>query len=268
MSWQNSGVRKTMNKNLWRIFAGLCALVLCAVCAAPAGAQVKEKPPMYSYVANWAIPRAQWGEMEKTFVSDQKILDPALAKGTIVGYGSDEVLVHEADGETHDGWWSAMSMAGLLNVLNEFYTSGTATSPALQSATKHWDNVYISRYYNWRSGSVKGAYTSVSAYQLKADAPDDAVDTLSKNLVAPLLEKLLADGTIAEYEIDTQAVHTRTPGEFIIVYVAPTAEGLDKVNAAIRETLKSNPLDGPAFSSMVDYGPHRDELLHTNATYK
>jgi hypothetical protein len=260
-----------MNKSLWRVFAGLCTLAMFAVCVAPAGAQmseVKEKPAMYSYVANWAIPRAQWGEMDKAYAPEQKILDQALAKGTIVGYGYDENLVHQPDGETHDDWWSAMSMAGLLNVLNEFYTSGNATSSVLQSATKHWDSIYVSRYYNWHSGSLKGAYTSVSAYRLKADAPDDAVDTLSKNLIAPLLEKMLADGTIAEYEIDSQAVHTSAPGMFAIVYITPTAEGLDKVNAAIRETLKSNPLDGPAFGSMVDFGAHRDELLHTNATYK
>jgi hypothetical protein len=35
----------------------------------------------------------------------------ALADGTIVGYGNDEDLVHQAYGETHDNWWSAMSMA-------------------------------------------------------------------------------------------------------------------------------------------------------------
>jgi hypothetical protein len=260
-----------MNKSLWRVFAGPCALAMFAVWAVPAGAQmsqVKEKPAMYSYVANWAIPRAQWGDMGKAYAPDQKILEQALAKGTIVGYGNDEVLVHEADGETHDDWWSAMSMAGLMNVLNEFYTSGNATSSVLQSATKHWDSIYVSRYYNWHSGSLKGAYTSVSAYRLKEDAPDDAVETLSKNLIAPLLEKLLADGTIAEYEIDTQAIHTQAPGMFAIVYITPTAEGLDKVNAAIRETLKSNPLASPAFGSMVESGPHRDELLHSNVTYK
>jgi len=236
----------------------------------PANAQmsVKEKPAMYSYVANWSIPRAQWGEMEKSAVADQKILDQAVGNGTLVAYGGDENLVHRQDGETHDQWWSAMSLAGLLKVLDQFYTSGSATSPVLASATRHWDSIYVSRYYNWTPGAVKGGYTSVSAYSLKADAPDDAVDTLSKNLVAPLLEKMLADGTIREYEVDTQAVHTEAPGQFVIVYVSPNAEGLDKVNAAISETLKSNPLDGPAFISMVDFSQHRDELLRTNAMFK
>ena len=28
----------------------------------------------------------------------------------------------------------------------------------------------------------------------------------------PLLEKLFADGTLREYEVDTQAIHTEAPG--------------------------------------------------------
>jgi hypothetical protein len=260
-----------MNNKLWKVFAGLCGLAMLAACAAPASAQMtetKEKPALYSYVANWQIPRAQWGEMDKSYADDQKILDQALAKGTIVGYGRDTNLVHTADGWTHDDWWSATSMAGVLNVLDQFYKSGTATSPALESATKHWDGIWVSRYYNWKSGSVKDGYLRVAAYKLKADAPDDAVGTLSKNIVGPLLEKMLADGAISEYEIDEQAVHTDAPGTFIIVYITPSAEGLDKVDAAITGSLKANPLIGPTFGSMVDFSGHRDELALSQATYK
>jgi hypothetical protein len=259
-----------MKRKLWGVSAGLCVLAIAALWAVPAAAQmseVKEKPPMYSYVANWAIPRAQWGEMQKANAADQKVLDQALAKGTIVGYGNDANLVHQADGETHDSWWSAMSMAGLLDVLEQFYSNGSAVSPVLVSATKHWDSIYVSRYYNWRPGSWTG-YTHVSSYRLKRHAPDDAVDLLSKNLIAPLLEKMLASGAINEYEIDTQAIHTGEPGEFMIIYATAGTDGVDKVNAAIRETLKANPLDGPAFGSMVDFSSHRDELLRTKATYK
>jgi hypothetical protein len=79
---------------------------------------------------------------------------------------------------------------------------------------------------------------------------------------------MLADGTIHEYEIDTEAVHTEAPGTSWIFYLAANAEGLDKVNAAIRETLKASPLSGPAFNSMVDYTDHRDYLSRTSATYK
>jgi hypothetical protein len=262
---------KIMNRWLWRVFAALCAIAMSAVWAAPARAQmseVKEKPPMYSYVGFWNIPRAQWAEMAKSDEADKPILDKAIGSGTIVGYGHDVNLVHQPDQQTHDEWWSAMSIAGVLNVLEQFYKSGSTATPVLESATKHWDAIYVSRFYNWHSGSWKGVYTHGSYYKLKADAPDDAVEKLSKNLLVPFFEKLLADGTIHEYEVDTEAIHTEAPGAFWIFYLAANAEGLDKVNAALRERIKANPLGGTAFGSMVDYTAHRDYLIRTNATYK
>lgn len=260
-----------MNRKLWWVSTAVFALGMAAGWASPACAQtseVKEKPPMYTYVGFWNIPRAQWAEMDKGDAVDQKILDKEIANGTIVGYGFDVNMVHQPDGETHDEWWSAMSMAGLLHVLDEFYQTGNATTPVLGSATKHWDNILVSQYYNRHSGSWKNAYTHGSYYCLKPGAPMTAIDMLSKSMLVPLLEKLLADGTIHEYEIDTEAVHTESPGTFWIFYLAANAEALDKVTEALQDTLKSNPLDSPAFESMVDYSAHRDYLVRTNATYK
>jgi len=259
-----------MNKTLCR-FAGLCTLAMAAVWAMPASAQmteVKEKPPMYSYVSFWNIPRAQWGEMEKADAADKPLLDKAVASGAIIGYGNDVNMVHQPDGSTHDEWWSSMSMAGLMSVLDQFYKNGSATSSVLESATKHWDGIYVSRYYNWHSGSWQGLYTHGGSYKLKADAPDDAVDMLSKGLLVPLLEKQLANGTIQEYEIDTEAIHTDAPGTIWIFYIATNADSLDKVNAAVRDSRKTNPLGGAAFDSMIDFSAHRDYLARTNATYK
>ena len=260
-----------MNSKLRRILVVGCALVMAALWVMPASAQmaeVKEKPPMYTYVGLWAIPRAQWADMEKSRAADQPILDKAIASGTLVAYGDDTNLVHQPDAPTHDDWWSSMSMAGVLNVLDQFYKAGTTSSPVLESATKHWDGIYVSRYYNWHAGSWKGVYTHGSYYKLKADAPDDAVAMLSKTLIVPLLEKMLADGTIHEYEVDTEAIHTEAPGAFWVFYIAANGEGLDKVNAALRDRMKTNPLGGPAFGSMVDFSAHRDYLNLTNAMYK
>jgi hypothetical protein len=259
-----------MKSRWWCVFAGLCALAL-AIGAAPAKAQMseaKEKPPMYSYVGFWHIPRAQWPQMAKEEATDRQVLDKAIADGTIVGYGHDTNMVHQADQDTHDEWWSAMSMANLLKVLEQFYASGSVTSPVLVSATKHWDSILVSRHYNWHSGSWKGAYTHGSYYKLKADAPPTTIELLSGNLFVPFFEKLLADGTIHEYEVDTEAIHTEAPGAFWIFYVAANGEALDKVNAALEQSLKESPLTGPAFVSLVDFSAHRDYLLRSNLTYK
>jgi hypothetical protein len=260
-----------MNEKVWRGFAAGCTLAMSAVWAGQAGAQtseVKEKPALYTYVADWNIPREKWADMEKSSAPEQKILDKAVADGTIVGFGNDVVLVHQADGITHDDWWSATSLAGVLNVLDQVEKSGDAATSVLTSATNHFDNVYESRYYNWHPGTVKDAYTYEASYRLKPGAPDEAVGMLSKRLIVPLLEKLFADGTLREYEIDTQAIHTEAPGMFVIVYVAANADGLDKVNAALQQAMGSDPLGGVAFESMIDVSAHHDDLARGNATYK
>lgn len=47
------------------VLAGLCALTVGGTLAVPVWAQtaeVKEMPPMYTYVSNWIIPRALGGD--------------------------------------------------------------------------------------------------------------------------------------------------------------------------------------------------------------
>jgi hypothetical protein len=246
-----------------------CALF--AVAALPSHAQtspVQPKAPMYSYVANWQIPRAHWAQMPQGAAADKPIMDKALADGTLIGYGNDETLVHSADGETHDAWWASNSMAGLLKVLDQLFASGNVSSPALDSATKHWDSIYVSRYYNWHPGSYKGAILYESTYELKPDAPMDAVDTLSQNIIVPILEKLFADGTVTEYEIDELAIHSQAPGSFSIISVCPSADGVDKINAAIAEAIKAQPLINPAFASVTNPSGHRDSLYRGEGTFK
>ena len=248
--------------------AGLCGLLLFAIPSTAQTSEVKEKPPMYSYIANWQIPRAHWADMAKDAAANDAILSKALADGTIVGYGNDETLVHSSEGETHDNWWSAMSLAGLIKILDQFYAAPSSRSDVLASSTKHWDEVLVSRYYNWHSGAYKGAYAHIGEYKLKADASDDALDTLSKSLIVPVLEKLLADGTILEYEVDTMAIHTEAPGSFFIVYVSPKPEGLDKVQAAVQDAVKASPLSGPAFESATETSAHRDGLVKGDGVFK
>jgi hypothetical protein len=248
-----------------------CWLGLIAGLALPASAQmqeIKEKPRMYTYVALWELPRAQWGEWAKAETDDQKILQDAMAGGTLVSYGDDTNLVHQPDQPTHDDWFKSMSMAGLMNVLDQFYKSGRASTPMQMSATKHWDNIMVSRYYNWHPGSWQGIYAEGSSYKLKEDAPNDAVDTIAKNVMGPIMEKLLADGTIHEWEIDVESVHTRAPGTFWIFYLCSSPDGMDKVGQAIRDAVKANPLIVPSFDSMINFNEHRDYLTRTNAVYK
>jgi hypothetical protein len=60
----------------------------------------------------------------------------------------------------------------------------------------------------------------------------------------------------------------KTPNGLWLYFVAPNAEGLDKVNKALGDFLKANALIGPTFDSMIDSTPHRDFLARSSLTYK
>jgi len=254
-----------MDKKLWAAFIGLIALAMCADWTALAGAQtteVKEKPPMYSYIAVWNIPRDQWKAKEKQSMDARKILDQAISYGTIVCYGFDE-------NPLHDTFWLAMSKAGLQSVRDQFTKASiTAAAGPAAAAAASPVSILVSRYYNWHAGLCKNAYVHVGIYKIKPDAPPDVVDTLSKNFFAPLLEKMLASGAIFEWETDTYADPKDSPGTFLIAYLSSTAEGLDKATKAMQETLKSSPLKGPAFDSLVDVGASSDVVVRSYAVYK
>jgi len=260
-------MRTTARKTIALGFVG-GTMAVWALLAAAQNNEAREKPRLYTYSANWVIPRAKWDDMEKASTADSKILEAAVAKGSILAYGDNETLVHQVEGSTHDNWWVATSIAGLLDTLEEFYKSKSAVSPVLASATKHWDSIYVSRFYGWRAGTVKGGYVHGAAYKFKSSAPNDALETLSKNFIAPLFEKLMADGTVQAYQIAEESVHTTDPDMFFIFYVTPNSQGIDKTNAALRAALGENALAGPAFSSLVDYSVHRDDLGRANATFK
>jgi len=255
-----------MNRRVLWVVAGLLLIAMATPLLAQT--EVKEKSPLYIYIGEWAIPRAQWGEMEKSETADQSMLQSAMTGGTIIAYGFDTNLVHQPDGFTHDDWWVSTSMAGILNMLDQFQKAGTSVTPVLTSATKHSDSIDVSRYYNWKPGTYKGAYTHGSHYKLKEDAPTDAVDMVAKSFIVPLMEKMMSEGAIVEYDLDLPAIHTEAPGTFDLYYTAANAEGLDKVTQGLQQMMKANPLDGPAFSSMVDSAAHRDSLSRTNATFK
>ena len=269
-----------MNRSVCRVMMGAAVLAVLGMTATLGGAQtvkvketveVKEKPPLYKYVSYWIFPRAHWADVDKdNAASNQKILAPAFADGTLVGYGDDETRVHSAEGFTHDNWWQANSIAGLMKVLEAFDKGGGSSSPLLASATKHWDQIYVSRFYNWTAGSWKGAYGYTGTYKLKPDAPeaDDAVRALSSFYV-PVFEQMLADGTIVEYEIAREFIHTTDArAQLHFSFVMPSAEDLDKFRAALLAAINENSLIGPAFGSMmVNFTPQAD-FVRVNATYK
>jgi hypothetical protein len=223
--------------------------------------EIKAIPPMYSYIAVWNIPEDQWGVREDQAAAAKNILDRAIDKGTIVAYGYD-------GNPLHDTFWLAMSKAGLESVRDQFEKIGITPVPARAGAEVPPVSILISRYYNWRTIRCENAYVHVGIYKIKPDAPADAVDQLSKNFFGPVLEKMLADGVIFEWETDTYSDPKDSPGTFLIAYLSEKSEDLEKASKAVQERLKSNLPNGPALDSLIDMKAITDVIVRSYAVYK
>lgn len=226
---------------------------------APTASQAAQGPnrsPMYSYQTIWTLPRARWADMEKAATASGKILDPAIAQGPLIAYGHDANPLHTPDGWTQVDWWAAASITGVLQIADAMARPG---SDVLTAATKQTDGLYISHYYNWRPGTYHGLHTYIEIYQLKPEAPADAVDVLSRATLQPLLERLVADKTLVEYEIDEPVFHTEPSRSFFVNYMLQDPENLERVDAALAHALEAN----STAADLIDFKTSRGSLSRT-----
>jgi hypothetical protein len=237
---------------------GLLALLAMAALTTLRAQDDKGKPPVYTYISQWTAPRAQWGEFLKNDDEEKSTLDKPVADGTLIAYGSFVNLIHQEGEPTHGSWMSATSEGRLAKALEAQWSRPGLTSPML-AASKHWDYITVSRIHNSRPGTWSGGYLSGSQWQVK---PGDMreFNELEKSTLIPVFDKLLADGVVNSYSLDTEDFHTQKIGLAIFYFTTPDADALDKVDKALSEAFDKAPMFGAAFRSLVDREGHRDFL--------
>jgi hypothetical protein len=228
--------------------------------AGPAQAQGPDggKPAVYTYVGQWAVPREQWRDYAKVNADERDTLDKLVADGTLIGYGDFADLLHQEGQPTHGSWFTATSRAGLLKALEAMYKLPQVTFPVLASS-KHWDFLMVSRMYGLKSGKFQGGYLGGGVFDVKPGQERVFSELMKKNF-QPIFEKLLAEGTVTLYSVETEEFHSQTPGRVTFVYTTADAAGVDKVENALESTLMGDPVLASAFRAAVDWKGHHDFL--------
>ncbi|PYV13857.1 MAG: hypothetical protein DMG21_20055 [Acidobacteria bacterium] len=225
---------------LKRVFVSIAPVVVLLLGGAPLRAQGKPNPhPIFTYVSDWGVPRAQWSDMAKDNAEDKAVLDPLVADGTLLGYGLYENRIHSDGGYTHGSWFQASSLANLFKALEMLYTRASVTAPVL-GASKHQDFLMVSHDYGAKAVSNSTGYIRVIGAEVKPEHVNDFLEAYRRTLV-PVYEKLLADGTIVFYQLDSEYNIENAPGRIFSVVGTRDAEGLDKVRAAIEDLVEKNP---------------------------
>jgi len=242
--------------------------VLGLMCS-PAWAQgSSDSKPIFTYVAEWGVPRAQWGEMEKVNAENKALLDSLVADGTLLGYGTFENRIHSDGGYTHGSWWQASSIGNVMKVLEKFYSRPASVTSSVQAASKHQDYLMVSNIYGFKSFTNATGYLRVISAQFKPGKEEEFMAAYT-HYVKPVYDKLLADGTIVAYQFDTEYNIENAPGRYFSVIVARDAASLDKVRMAFGEMFADNPTALDALISTTARNSRNDLLAYvTNMSHK
>jgi hypothetical protein len=253
--------RNRLTKSAICTFALLLACVFFAAPAIRAQSQAQssekakaEKPSLFTYVAQWGIPREQWGEFE-SYGKDklQPALEKLMADGTIVGWGRFSVAVHDETGITHGFWFSARSLG---NVLRAEDSLAKVPLPSL-TFSMHRDHIFYSSAWGGKPGASGTGISWTSVYPMKPGQAENFIMLLKHDMV-PVFEQMVADGIVLTYQISTEVVHTGDPNTVYFNYILANGDALDKFQEAVRAAEAKVPAFALADTSMVDTARHHD----------
>lgn len=250
-----------MERRYLTILATAAALV-AGILFTPKPAAAQQEQQYFTYVSEWAVPRAQWAAFEKEEESQVPTMRKLVADGLLVDWGSEAARVHQENGYTHSEWFTATSRANLLKALEILWK--TATNASYVATTKHKDLFLHTIAHGGKPVSNGTGYLRVGFYQARpGDA--EAFQGLLMTEVKPVLDSAVADGTLLMYNLDEEAIHTDAPGAYNIAMLFPSGAAMDSFFSNLAASVKAHPSLGALFDSLTIAKDHRDSLSRVTA---
>ncbi len=230
-----------------RLVTPLLTCLLALVLAGPLAAQDDDR--IYTRLALWQVERARWSDYVEGYEQyTQPIMEQLFEAGTIVEWGLDASSIHRPDGYTHANWFSATSIADLERALDALIEAGEARGEEgladfASMITKHRD--YMLRDLVRRSSDARldGGYWVGTFLRVKPGQGSEYRSYWDEHN-QPMLEGLLADGTIVAYGLTVEDLITEGFGGRTSWYLVPNADALDTVQAAFRASWEAMSEEG------------------------
>lgn len=86
---------------------------------------------------------------------------------------------------------------------------------------------------------------------------------VAKNVFGPMMDKLVAGGTVAAYGMDRSLFHDPESANYVLWYNVKDFSALGKTMAAIDEMIEKNAAAMQPAMEAHDYGAHSDNLYRT-----
>jgi hypothetical protein len=246
-----------------------CVALLTVTAVLPLSAQ--DGPGPISWLAfDTSAPGKSRDLIGMTIKDDGPMYDQLMKDGTLLGWGIAIPINHRLDDQWNYVLWATMAdwakVGGLQAGFEKNFASQTPEQmAAMQAAYKeatvqgaHHDWIVRQRIYRQGSSDTVPHYLDLGYFKAKPGM-DEAMTAFFKNQIAPINEKLLADGIITGYGMYTQELHGE-PGWSHVAWTAISDLG-DKDRAD--EVFWANFSDAQMAEAMslMDWNAHKDQIL-------
>lgn len=242
------------------------------------GVASAQAPKSLTSVAMWKVSP----DKMEAFVSKTKAITPTLDKlmaaGVVNAYGIDVDILHVPNLNNVALWINVAdftAMSKLNKAIEDFGRTNASTMADLRSLTdaaSHHDIVV--RQIEGKSRPVPAGTTPISDFDQVQVKPGRVAEfvALFRKFDMPVLDKLLNDGVILGYSLETEAVHTMKPGALWTIVTMADLGAKDKVRAAYNQASEKmseseRSLLDKLYDDIVEPGSHRDSLA-TSVVYK
>ncbi len=246
----------------------LFVIFFLLVCGCSNSWAQQETPRTLRFISEWVIPPQQGGEylayLEKNV---RPVLEKMASQGPILDWGIYATAVYDDHGVTHGYWFECEKVAGIDKVSTEL--AKVPLSPVITGDLRHHDYLLRTLIRHGHPGTGTNGYYYFNSTLIQPTKRDQWREWWTK-YQKPMYDQFLADGLVTMYEIDAGEIHTMDPNYVYLIYVAPSAEAIDKVNAAFESRgKKRSPEEGRTMSegydAVVVAGSHRDYLARSTS---
>lgn len=257
-------------KTLFPVSLLLLAAFVMVVSDSPVQAQGSSD--VFTQVAFWEVPRETWTNFEDHFDKYQlPVLEKMLADGVIVEFGFDAEGLHQLDGYTHSIWFSAHSLGDLEKVLDAQDQSLGPNAAKVEAElagmiSKHEDLITQSSFYDSKPAKLTAGHAVGNGVRVKRNRMDEFKQSW-ESWAKPVYDRLLAEGTIVAYVLDSPYFHTSEAslGSTWTWYVLRDLSDEHKVEeafSAARGKLSQAERDSRRvhYLEMIEEGSHRDAM--------
>lgn len=221
------------------LVAGVLVLVSAGLLSGAALAQTQDKSTIYVYVGWWDVPREKWPAFVALYEKHEwPVMERLFEEGVLLEYGLDSNGLHSPDDYTHSTWMVATSLANIERAFEAYSESLGADAGRIEAefaamVTKHGDGTYYSDHHGSRPAKLSKGYFQGNMVRVKRGKSADYTK-LWEARMQPVYERLLADGTIVAYGLDTPYHHTteNSLGLMVSWYILENMDDDAKVDAA------------------------------------